>query len=103
MKKEGGLLFVTALVVVGLVLSFSFVVDKRITGNVIWDQLPMGIVECDADFNHDGIVDLQDFGILKSHYGMISGATWGNGDFNEDGAVDLQDFGLLKAHYGGSR
>lgn len=53
-----------------------------------------------ADFNLDGSVDLQDFGLLKASFGATSGATWEQGDANYDGAVDLQDFGLLKANFG---
>jgi uncharacterized protein (DUF2141 family) len=53
-----------------------------------------------GDANGDGIVDLQDFGLLKDNFGMTEGATWGQGDFTGDGAIDLQDFGILKDHFG---
>jgi len=66
---------------------------------------PSGLVadwvlrECTVgDANKDGVVDLQDFSILKANFGGSGG--WSNGDFNGDGAVDLQDFGLLKANLG---
>jgi len=53
-----------------------------------------------GDANRDGIVDLQDFGLLKDNFGMTVGAIWDQGDFNADGAIDLQDFGILKDHFG---
>jgi len=53
-----------------------------------------------GDANKDGIVDLQDFGLLKDNFGMTVGAIWDQGDFNADGAIDLQDFGILKDHFG---
>jgi len=53
-----------------------------------------------GDANGDGVVDLQDFGLLKDNFGITQGATWGQGDFTGDGAIDLQDFGLLKDHFG---
>jgi hypothetical protein len=53
-----------------------------------------------GDANGDGIVDLQDFGLLKDNFGITQGATWAQGDFTGDGAIDLQDFGILKDHFG---
>jgi len=53
-----------------------------------------------GDANGDLFVDLQDYGILKDHFGLTAGATWEVGDFNSDGAVDLQDFGILKDNFG---
>jgi hypothetical protein len=51
-----------------------------------------------ADADRNGVVDLGDFGILKSFFG--TGSKWEEGDFNGDGAVDLTDFGMLKEHFG---
>jgi len=53
-----------------------------------------------GDANGDGVVDLQDFGLLKDNFGMTQGATWAMGDFTGDYAIDLQDFGILKDHFG---
>lgn len=53
-----------------------------------------------GDANGDGVVDLQDFGVLKDAFGTSAGAAWQQGDFNGDGATDLQDFGVLKDHFG---
>jgi len=51
-----------------------------------------------ADPDRNGVVDLTDFGILKTNFGV--GTTWAQGDFNADGKVDLTDFGILKANFG---
>ncbi|MFW6155458.1 MAG: PEP-CTERM sorting domain-containing protein [Planctomycetota bacterium] len=50
----------------------------------------------DADL--DGDVDLDDFVILKRHFGI--GGTWGEGDFDGDSDVDLDDFVILKNNFG---
>jgi len=47
-----------------------------------------------ADFNADGKVDLNDFGILKQNF--ATGDTKAEGDANGDARVDLTDFGILK-------
>ncbi|MFW6154252.1 MAG: CARDB domain-containing protein [Planctomycetota bacterium] len=51
----------------------------------------------DADL--DGDVDLDDFVILKTHFGD-TGAGWGDGDFDGNGTVDLDDFVILKRNFG---
>jgi hypothetical protein len=53
------------------------------------------------DFNHDGKVDLTDFGILKDNFGKTP-ATLADGDANGDAKVDLTDFGILKDNFGKS-
>ncbi|MFO0897749.1 MAG: hypothetical protein U0836_10040 [Pirellulales bacterium] len=53
----------------------------------------------DADF--DGSVTLEDFGLLKAHFG--TGKFRDQGDFSADGRVDLSDFGILKANFGAAR
>jgi len=53
-----------------------------------------------GDANGDGAVDLDDFVILKNHFGTPSGATVAEGDFDGDGDVDLDDFVILKQHFG---
>lgn len=52
-----------------------------------------------ADFNGDGVVDLNDFVILKDHFGLAE-AKPEQGDANGDGTVDLADFNLLKKEFG---
>ncbi|NLF31438.1 MAG: hypothetical protein GX591_11210 [Planctomycetes bacterium] len=54
-----------------------------------------------GDANQDWAVDLDDFVVLKNHFG--TGAGWDQGDFDFDGDVDLDDFVLLKNNFGESR
>ncbi len=53
-----------------------------------------------GDADGDSDVDLDDFALLKQHFGTGSGATWEDGDFDKDGDVDLDDFALLKQNFG---
>ncbi|MEM7809564.1 MAG: dockerin type I domain-containing protein, partial [Planctomycetota bacterium] len=53
----------------------------------------------DGDANFDGVVDLADFGLLRSGFGS---AGRNAADFNLDGTVDLADFGILRAFFGQS-
>ncbi len=51
-----------------------------------------------GDFDGDGDVDLDDFGLLKANFG--SGTSLAQGDADGNGRVDLNDFGLLKNSFG---
>ena len=51
-----------------------------------------------GDLNGDGLVDLTDYGILKTNW-LHTGATSQQGDLNGDGKVDVSDFGLFKHDY----
>jgi uncharacterized membrane protein len=51
-----------------------------------------------GDANFDGWVNLEDFDILKEHFG--SGMWWNEGDFDGDGTVGLNDFQTLKDSFG---
>ncbi len=51
-----------------------------------------------GDANDDGVVDLDDFGVVRQHFG--SGHQLSEGDLNLDGNVDLDDFGILKQNFG---
>ncbi|MFW6155058.1 MAG: PKD domain-containing protein [Planctomycetota bacterium] len=53
-----------------------------------------------GDADTDGDVDLDDFAVLKQHFGTTTGATWAMGDFDDDGDVDLDDFAALKLNFG---
>ena len=64
---------------------------------LVADQL--GVSGRLVEANLDGIVDGQDFTILKSNFGKAP-SVWGDGNFNEDTIVDGQDFTILKAHFG---
>lgn len=54
-----------------------------------------------ADANRDRIVNLQDFNILATNFGL-SGRTFSQGNFNysPDGLVNLQDFNILGEQFG---
>ena len=52
-----------------------------------------------ADANHDGRVNLQDFNRLAGNFGHTN-ATFSQGDFNYDGVVNLRDFNLLAGRFG---
>ncbi len=51
------------------------------------------------DPDDDGDIDLDDFAILKAHFGATD-ATWADGDLTGDSVVDLDDFALLKRRFG---
>ncbi len=65
--------------------------DQRDTDNDGFGNL------CDPDFNGNGIVDPQDFSMLKNAFG-----TKGNPDLdlNGNGVVDPYDFSVMKAYFG---
>jgi hypothetical protein len=54
-----------------------------------------------GDVNRDGRVDLADFGVLKTNFG-VANASWSQGDLNGDGHVSLEDFGRFKDSFGKS-
>ena len=53
-----------------------------------------------GDFNHDGRMNLADFNVLASNFGMSGGATFAQGDANYDGNVNLADFNILAGRFG---
>ncbi len=64
----------------------------------VWQHMLTSPVTLDGDANDDGAVDLSDFGLIKTNFGLP--ATWATGDFDGNGAVDLSDFGVLKSSFG---
>jgi len=52
-----------------------------------------------VDFDHDGDTDLDDFAILKRHFGSTD-AMPDEGDADWDGDVDLDDFALFRESFG---
>ncbi|MCY2930873.1 MAG: LamG domain-containing protein [Planctomycetota bacterium] len=59
----------------------------------------------DGDFNLDGEVGPEDFGILKDGFGLDGlpfghHESWTLGDANDDGEIGPEDFGLLKDNFG---
>jgi hypothetical protein len=53
-----------------------------------------------GDCDGDGDVDLDDFVILKSHFGQSVSGGASEGDLDDDGDVDLDDFVILKSNFG---
>lgn len=53
-----------------------------------------------GDANGDGMVNLDDFNILKANFGGMGSRA--DGDFDGTGIVDLADFNILKANFGAS-
>ncbi len=53
-----------------------------------------------GDANADGIVNLKDYMVLETNFGMATNATWSQADFNFDGAVDMLDYMILEVRYG---
>jgi hypothetical protein len=47
-----------------------------------------------GDANLDGLVDLTDFGLLRSNAGRPAG--WALGDFDGDGVADIDDFFTMR-------
>ncbi len=68
------------------------------TGLAAADVFYFGNLPADADGS--GAVDLDDFAVLKQHFGTAAGIA--AGDFDLTGAVDLDDFAVLKQHFGAS-
>jgi hypothetical protein len=60
--------------------------------------ITLNVVAREGDIDLNGVVDLTDFGILKSNFGRAANRS--EGDLNGDGTVGLTDFGLLKANFG---
>ena len=58
------------------------------------------VVDTNADFNSDQVVDGFDFLALQRGYGISSGAALTDGDSNADGAVDATDMSSWDTHYG---
>jgi hypothetical protein len=64
-------------------------------GSPKWDAVIKRLVPL-GDANLDGVVDWNDFVILRANYGLSGGVYWQQGDFNGDGAVNSADLTLLE-------
>ncbi|MCY2931230.1 MAG: family 20 glycosylhydrolase [Planctomycetota bacterium] len=58
-----------------------------------------------GDFNRDGEVGPEDFGVLKDNFGLSSlpyghHESWALGDANDDGEIGPEDFAMLKDSFG---
>lgn len=58
------------------------------------------IITTPGDVDANGLVDLNDFQVLKDNF--ATPGLWANGDFNQDRIVNLADFVLLKNNFTGS-
>lgn len=56
-------------------------------------------LDCDADFDNNGAVDLSDLSLLLANFGCTSGCTI---DLNGDGITDLADLTLMLSAFGTS-
>ncbi|MCY2929783.1 MAG: PEP-CTERM sorting domain-containing protein [Planctomycetota bacterium] len=101
--------------VCGAVLTFPAFAGDFQTGtmNMSWDlYVPtVGVTPPEwpnylpGDFNKDGEVGPEDFGILKDNFGIDAlpfgnHESWTLGDANDDGEIGPEDFGLLKDNFG---
>jgi len=68
------------------------------TKDLVITFAPAGPIRGDCD--GDGDVDLDDFVILKTYFGLRTGATTDTGDLDGDADVDLDDFVILKNDFG---
>ena len=72
--------------------------DGIVSGPTAGNEKVMLTLSGDATLS--GKVNLNDFTIIISHFGTLTGAQWDQGDFNYDGKVNLQDFTLFLNNYG---
>jgi len=72
--------------------------DIRITG--WWCEETQTPVPCAGDVNGDGKVNVADFNLLATNFGMIAGASMSQGDVTADGMVNVADFNVVAANFG---
>ena len=53
-----------------------------------------------ADVNGDGAVEVRDFLVLSSNYGLEVDAAFADGDLDGDGDIDMEDFLILSRNFG---
>jgi hypothetical protein len=75
-------------------------VDEIRFGATYADVTPGGTLFDTADFDTDGDVDGDDFGLWSAGFGIATGAQKIDGDADEDGDVDGDDFGEWSAQFG---
>jgi len=68
---------------------------QNVTLNAGANSVDMGELQ-EGDANNDNLVDIDDFGILKTQFGSAGPEA----DFDQSGWVDITDFGLLKENFG---
>ena len=67
-----------------------------VIGGPVWEipDPPYG------DGNHDGRINLNDFGLLKANFGTFGRQPFTHGDLTGNGKVTLNDFDILKQNFG---
>jgi hypothetical protein len=58
------------------------------------------LVVLPGDYNSDGIVDAQDYGVWRKNVGLAGGATYATGDGDRDGNVTVADYDIWRSHFG---
>jgi hypothetical protein len=56
--------------------------------------------DCVGDVTGDHLIGLDDLSRLLSHFGILSGAVYGDGDLDGDGDIDLNDLAVLLSNFG---
>jgi hypothetical protein len=84
----------------------SLIMQVNLNGPCISNPTPTPTVAplgaCRADVNHDGIVDISDFTIVRSEFGrgcQMPPDTY-CGDINQDTIVDISDFTIVRSFFG---
>lgn len=77
------------------------VVDQRVDAAVLLETSGLKLFEfLKADFNLDGEIDWDDFGILLTNYQNPGTFKFIEGDANGDGTVGIDDFSILASCFG---
>jgi hypothetical protein len=82
----------------GLITGVGFVASFDIQSTVHIDFLDIGIPPVPGDVTGDRIVDINDYNIIKGHFGT-SVASRTLGDVTGDGVVNLADFAQWKGNF----
>ena len=72
----------------------AFIAANMVAANLQPDALDF----FPGDANVDGVVNIADFSILRSHFGKDG--SFGDGDFDRSGRVGLTDFAILRDRFG---
>jgi hypothetical protein len=83
-----GQVFPTLAPGLGWTVDYDYTVDT-VTLRVLSTAMVIG-----ADFNGDGVINLEDLAILEMNFGIMSGATGLQGDADGDGDVDGDDYDI---------
>ena len=81
-----------------VVVSGSSPIESNLSNNILSEDVYVSDLCGGADFNHDGEVGPEDFGIMKDNFGAIYSC--GFVDVNMDGQVSGLDFNLVKTNFG---